>query len=113
MNCADEAAARGWSKRIVLACLLHDASEAYIADIIRPVKPHLSNYLDIEAQIMSVIYDYFGLADLTEEEKKCCKQIDDEMMAHELNRMMKTMRKIKSLSQRLGAEKIVLNASIP
>ena len=36
MNCADEAAARGWSKRIVLACLLHDASEAYIADIIRP-----------------------------------------------------------------------------
>lgn len=88
MNCADEAAARGWSKRIVLACLLHDASEAYIADIIRPVKPHLSNYLDIEAQIMSVIYDYFGLADLTEEEKKCCKQIDDEMMAHELHRMM-------------------------
>ena len=73
MNCADEAAARGWSKRIVLACLLHDASEAYIADIIRPVKPHLSNYLDIEAQIMSVIYDYFGLANLTEEEKKCCK----------------------------------------
>ena len=153
MNCADEAAARGWSKRIVLACLLHDASEAYIADIIRPVKPHLSNYLDIEAQIMSVIYDYFGLADLTEEEKKCCKQIDDEMMAHELHRMMpgeenrpvperslnrisenvrtrrlnrifltefinvesllKTMRKIKSLSQSLGAEKIVLNASIP
>ncbi len=88
MNCANEAAARGWSKRIVLACLLHDASEAYIADIIRPVKPYLSNYLDIEAQIMGVIYDYFGLADLTEEEKKCCKQIDDEMMEHELHRMM-------------------------
>ena len=40
MNCASEAAARGWSGRIVLACLLHDASEAYIADIIRPVKPY-------------------------------------------------------------------------
>ena len=57
MNCASEAAARGWSGRIVLACLLHDASEAYIADIIRPVKPYLTNYLDIEAQIMDVIYD--------------------------------------------------------
>ena len=84
MNCASEAAARGWSGRIVLACLLHDASEAYIADIILPVKPYLTNYLDIEAQIMDVIYDYFELADLTPEEKKFCKQIDDEMMEHEL-----------------------------
>lgn len=88
MNCANEAAARGWSGRIVLACLLHDASEAYIADIIRPVKPYLTNYLDIEGLIMDVIYDYFGLANLTEEEKKYCKQIDDEMMEHELHRMM-------------------------
>ena len=88
MNCASEAAARGWSGRIVLACLLHDASEAYIADIIRPVKPYLTNYLDIEAQIMDVIYDYFELADLTPEEKKFCKQIDDEMMEHELRIMM-------------------------
>ena len=88
MNCANEAAARGWSGRIILACLLHDASEAYIADIIRPVKPYLTNYLDIEAQIMGAIYDYFGLADLTAEEKRLCKQIDDEMMEHELYMMM-------------------------
>lgn len=88
MNCANEAAARGWSQRIVLASLLHDASEAYIADIIRPVKPYLTNYLDIEAQIMDAIYDYFGLADLTPKEKRFCKQIDDEMMEHELQTMM-------------------------
>ena len=88
INCAREAAARNWSERIVAACLLHDASEAYIADIIRPVKPYLSNYLDIEAQIMKVIYAHFHMADLTEEEKKCCKQIDDEMMEHELRTMM-------------------------
>ena len=88
MNCANEAAARGWSERIIMACLLHDASEAYIADIIRPVKPYLTNYLDIEAQIMRAVYEHFGLADLTEEEKKCCKQIDDEMMEHELHTMM-------------------------
>ena len=88
MNCANEAAARGWSGRIALACLLHDASEAYIADIIRPVKPYLTNYLDIEVQIMNVIYDYFGLGDLTPEEKMFCKQIDDEMMENELQTMM-------------------------
>ena len=52
LNCAREAASRGWSDRLVLACLLHDASEAYLSDIIRPVKVHLSNYLEIEEQIM-------------------------------------------------------------
>ena len=35
--------------------LLHDASEAYIFDIIRPVKVHFSNYLVIEEQIMDTI----------------------------------------------------------
>lgn len=28
--------------------LLHDASEAYLTDIPRPIKPHLDNYFDIE-----------------------------------------------------------------
>lgn len=36
LNCAAEAQARGWSERQQLACLLHDASEGYISDIIRP-----------------------------------------------------------------------------
>ena len=43
INCAHEALARGWSDRMALACLLHDASECYISDIIRPVKVHLQN----------------------------------------------------------------------
>ena len=47
INCMKEARARGWSKRVQLACLLHDASEAYIADIIRPVKVHLPEYYKI------------------------------------------------------------------
>lgn len=31
--CAREAAARGLSNRMVLACLLHDASECYMSDV--------------------------------------------------------------------------------
>lgn len=34
--CAKEANARGLSKRLVLACLLHDASECYMSDVPRP-----------------------------------------------------------------------------
>ena len=33
INCAKEAEARGLSARMVLACLLHDASECYLSDI--------------------------------------------------------------------------------
>ena len=89
INCMREAKARGWSERLQLACLLHDASEAYISDIIRPVKVHLSNYLAIEGAIMDVILERFGLVDLNEEEKVMWKQIDDEMMNFELKSFMK------------------------
>ena len=89
INCMNEAKARGWSERLQLACLLHDASEAYISDIIRPVKAHLSNYLEIESSIMNVILERFGLADLSEEENAMWKQIDDEMMNFELKNLMK------------------------
>lgn len=44
-----------------LAALLHDASEAYLSDVIRPIKPHLSNYLEIEARLERAIAERFGL----------------------------------------------------
>ena len=78
LNCAREAKARKWPESNVLACLLHDASEAHISDIIRPVKAHLSNYLEIEEQIMQVIWKRFGLDDRTKEEHSMWKQIDNE-----------------------------------
>lgn len=84
INCMKEAKARGWSPRMQLACLFHDASEAYISDIIRPVKVHLSNYMEIEERIMDKIWQRFGLDDLTEEENRRWKQIDDDVLKLEL-----------------------------
>lgn len=68
--------------------LLHDASEAYLSDIIRPVKVHLSNYLEIEDQIMQTILTHFHLGDLTPEEHALWHQIDDEMLSQELKSLM-------------------------
>lgn len=92
VNCAKEAQARALSARTVLGCLLHDASEAYISDIIRPVKHHLNNYLEIESTIMKVIFRKFALSDLTEQETKQIKQIDDEMLENELPALLNTER---------------------
>lgn len=88
LNCAREAEARKLSRRIQLACLLHDASEAYISDMIRPVKEHLSNYLEIEAKIMSTVWEHFHLENLTKEEHQIWKQIDDVILVYEFQHLM-------------------------
>lgn len=83
INCALEAAGRGHSPRVQLACLLHDASESYISDITRPVKKAMPQYLLIESRLMEVIYRRFGLADLDREEQQQISEIDDDMLYHE------------------------------
>ena len=41
--------------------LMHDAAEAYISDVPRPIKPMLSEFKEIENNIMSVIGEKFNL----------------------------------------------------
>lgn len=84
VNCAREARERGWTKRVILGCLLHDASEAYIADIIRPVKAHLENYLEIEGMFLDAIFARYGLDDFTQDEWLQVRDIDDTILEYEL-----------------------------
>ncbi len=89
INCALEAKARGYSKRVQQLCLLHDASEAYIADITRPLKQHLPNYLEIEAQMQHTIYNKYIQPLASSEELKLMKEIDDEVLIAEFEVIMK------------------------
>jgi 5'-deoxynucleotidase YfbR-like HD superfamily hydrolase len=41
--------------------LLHDATEAYMVDVPRPLKAHLSGYKELEAKTWRVIADAFAL----------------------------------------------------
>ena len=84
INCAKEAAARGYSDRLVLACLLHDASEAYLSDVPRPFKKHLPAYKDLEQNLLNVIYTKYLGSPLTEEEERRIKCIDDDMLYFDL-----------------------------
>jgi hypothetical protein len=45
-----------------LWALLHDASEAYLVDIPRPLKPFLVGYREAEDKIMAAVCERFGLA---------------------------------------------------
>lgn len=80
INCSLEAKARGLSERLQLALLLHDGSEAYLADITRPVKRHLKQYLECEDVLQNLIYTKFGITNLTDEENEIINEIDNAML---------------------------------
>ena len=88
INCMKEARARGCSDRIQLACLLHDASEAYLSDVTRPVKAELPRYKEIEAPLQETIWHKWLDQPLTEEERKQVFDIDDAILAHEFLNLM-------------------------
>ncbi|NLM20734.1 MAG: HD domain-containing protein [Peptococcaceae bacterium] len=88
LNCYQEAKARGCSERVQLGCLLHDASESYISDLTRPVKRNMSEYVAIEAKLQNMIFDRFGLGDLSEEELEQIEEIDDTLLYYEFEALM-------------------------
>ena len=49
-----------------LGALLHDASEAYLTDIPRPIKPKLTNYFELEAIAEKVIQDKFRIQPMSD-----------------------------------------------
>lgn len=83
VNCALEARARGLSARVQRACLLHDASECYLADVPRPVKHRLIGYAEAEEKATAVIEEALGIADLSEAERSSVREIDDALLYYE------------------------------
>ena len=84
IHCALEAKARGYSDRVVLACLLHDAGEAYMSDVPRPLKPYISDYKVIEGKLLNTIYEKYLGSPLTTEEEALVQNIDDDMLYYDL-----------------------------
>jgi hypothetical protein len=89
INCANEANSRKLSAKVQNACLLHDASEAYLSDITRQVKNHLPNYREIEKRLQDMIYEKFLESPLSDEEAVHVEQIDREMLMCEFNALMR------------------------
>lgn len=63
-----------------LAAMLHDASEAYLTDLTRPVKYRMEKYLDVEFNLMVVISRKFGFQYPL---SVAVKDADDQALAHE------------------------------
>jgi len=89
VNCAKEAEARRLSRRVILACLLHDAAEAYLSDVPRPLKPFMPQYLEAEERLLEMVYDKFIREPLSEEEWQQVKQIDDDMLYYDMEVLLR------------------------
>ena len=88
INCMKEAEARGYSKRVQLAALIHDASEAYLSDITRPVKRQLPAYMDAEKVLQGLIYDKYLDKPLSDDEKEKVLDIDNAILYFEMLSIM-------------------------
>lgn len=88
MDCYNEAITRNYGERVALACLLHDASEAYMADISRPVKKDMTMYLQIEEQLQGAIFKKFLQEPLSEQEMELVSNIDDACLYYEFLHFM-------------------------
>ena len=86
--CAEEAIERGYSPEVILGCLLHDASEAYLCDVTCPVKKHIPQYLQAEEKLQEVIWKRFIGRELTDAEKKLIFEIDDDILSMEFHLLM-------------------------
>ena len=86
--CAREAAARGCDVRVIMGCLLHDGSEAYLSDVTRPIKEGLPHYLEIEAKLQDMIWEKYLLSPITDDEKNSVFLIDDQMLSLEFHALM-------------------------
>lgn len=83
INCAKEAKARGFDARVQLLCLMHDATEAYIGDMTRPLKRQLPHYCECEQRLHELILDRFGIPWENESESEAVREIDNCMLYHE------------------------------
>lgn len=75
-------------KKLALAGLLHDASEAYLCDVSSPVKKldSMKTYRDAEEKLQSVIYSKFGVPFMTPPPK--VKESDMKVYRSEVDLLM-------------------------
>ena len=92
--CADRAKdyhyPRPSEHKLALALLMHDAAEAYVGDIVRPIKRTLTDFSVVENGVMDAINERFDLPRIAESPgyKKAVHEVDTRMLVTEKLQLM-------------------------
>lgn len=70
---------------VLLQGLLHDATEAYVVDVPRPLKAMLPNYKEIESRVWEAVAAHFGIP---AELDPLVKWADEEALMHEARHLL-------------------------
>lgn len=89
VHVAEELEARDMPRDTVLCGLLHDAAEAYIGDMVRPLKLGMPQYREVEARLESIIAVRFALPNPMPD---IVKAIDNQMLYTERRDLLKVQR---------------------
>lgn len=81
--CAEIALRDGLPREAVEAALMHDASEAFVGDVVKPLKIMMPEYDRIEARILKVIGERYDID--FERWRSQVKQIDRDVLIAERN----------------------------
>jgi hypothetical protein len=76
-------------QRFAREALLHDSAEAYIGDMIRPLKhqPEMAEFRRAEAGIERAVFERFGIIS-TDESHAVVKLVDERILIDEINALM-------------------------
>lgn len=96
--------ARAYSPLIRLYGLLHDAAEAYVGDMSRPMKVCCPGFKEIEDGVQKAIYKHFGLAEPTPSIIEVVKEADDYILTLEARRFMSSTERWNLVPVDAGAE---------
>jgi uncharacterized protein len=86
--CARVARKMGLPTLQQLYCLCHDASEAVMNDLARPVKQNIPQYKEIEDKIMSVMWEVLNIPKPSKEDYEIVKVVDNTLLVNEMLQIM-------------------------
>lgn len=81
VHCAEQAELDGLPIETQIACLMHDAAEAFIGDMVKPLKIMMPEYKAVEENVESVIRIKFGIDGFANSDH--VRKIDHEMLIAE------------------------------
>lgn len=71
-----------------LCLLLHDAPEAYLGDMPKPLKDLLPSYKEIEQRVAHVIFKKFNILELMDKYQDLIKRVDLDMLLFEADELL-------------------------
>ncbi|AEH38047.1 hypothetical protein [Halopiger xanaduensis] len=76
------------SPRLQLLGLLHDAGEAYVGDVPRPLKARFESFERVEERVLDAVWTAFDIEPPTDDEWDRVMAADDRLLAYEADRIL-------------------------